>query len=234
MSNNKGFWNALQEVRSWIVLLLLLAVVGAAGIAGVKLTRAQMAEDIYRDRLTGLAADYAKLRDQYERALSQSVVTELEVEDGHLNVRYRRGDGELAEVPTPLDTSKEIFVDFYVAGNRVGIRRIFDSSMPPDQALVLDEPWNAMAADAPPTTFGRAVYRRLSDGRWSVTMTGNGSLGLEQVPDGQRTVLAAPPPQITPEAPVIASDEAIEEITVSDMVGWLRQRITSCPPADAN
>lgn len=226
MSNNKGFWNALQEVRSWIVLLLLLAVVAAAGVAGLKLTRAQMAEDIYRDRLTGLAADYAKLRDQYERALSQSVVTELEIKDGQLTVSYRRGDGEVVHVPTSLDTSKEIFVDFYVAGNRVGIRRIFDSSMAPDQALVLDEPWNLLAADAPPTTFGRAVYRRLDEGRWSVTMTGNGSLGLEQLPAGHRPALVPPPPLITPEAPVLASEQEIDQITVSDMVGWLKERVS--------
>ncbi|QYY36079.1 hypothetical protein [Ruficoccus sp. ZRK36] len=224
MSNNKGFWNMLQEVRSWIVLMLLLAVITAAGLAGLKLTRAQMAEDIYRDRLGDLAADYAKLRDQYERALSQSVVTELEVDDGQLTVRYLRGDGELATVPTPLDTSREIFVDFYVAGNRVGIRRLFDSSMPPDQALVLDEPWDTMAADAPPTTFGRAVYRRLGEGRWSVTMTGNGSLGLEKLPAGHRSSLVPPPPLIAPEAPVMASDEAVEEITVADMVGWLKEQ----------
>ncbi|MBC2595331.1 hypothetical protein H5P28_13770 [Ruficoccus amylovorans] len=214
----------LQEVRSWIVLLLLLAVTGAVGVAGLKLTRAQMAEDIYRDRLTGLASDYARLRDQYERALSQSVVTELDIRNGKLTVRYQRGDGQVAEIPTPLDTTKEIFVDFYVAGNRVGIRRVFDSSMPPDQALVLDEPWDIMANDAPPTTFGRAVYRRLGEGRWSVTMTGNGSLGLDQVPAGQRSNLAPPPPQITPEAPVMASEQAIEEITVTDMFGWLKEQ----------
>lgn len=214
-----------KEVRAWLVLGLLLLLLALVGIAGVKLVSAQMAEDIYRERLADLSADYAELRDQYERALRESVVTELVVSNGELTVAYRRADGELVETPTTLNPSKEIFVDFYVAGNRIGIRRLFDGSISAESALVLDEPWNAMAADAPPSSFGRTVYRKLGEGRWVVTMTGNGSLGLEPAADGGRAVLAPLPPQIRPELPVRESDEAVGEISFGDTIGWVKARL---------
>ena len=166
----------------------------------------------------------AKLRDQYERALRETVVTELEVKEGALSVRYLRSDGKIVVVPTALNTEKEIFIDFYVAGNRVGIRRLFDSSQPADSAIVLDEPWDTMANDAPPASFGRTVYRRLDEGRWVVTMTGNGSLGLMRSALDDSGRLAAPPALVNPEAPLREGDEAVEEISFSDVVGWLMGR----------
>ena len=41
--------------------------------------------------------------------------------------------------------------------------------------------------------------------------------------------LVPPPPQITPEAPVLASEQEIDQITVSDMVGWLKERVGGEP-----
>lgn len=221
----RGILETAREVRAWLVVGLLLALLAVAGVAGMKLVRAQMAEDIYRERLTTLAADYAQLRDQYERALRESIVTELVVEDGRLSVVYRRADGELVERVTSLDPGKEVYVDFYVAGNRIGIRRLFDSSIAADNALVLDEPWDAMAIEAPAMSFGRAVYRKLGEGRWVVTMTGNGSLGLEPAADGGRAVLAPPPPMVEADAPLREGDAAVQQISFADMMGWVKSRV---------
>ncbi len=221
MEKKMGMMERAREVRAWTLFAVFLAGVGAVGYTGMELARSQMAEDIYRTRLSALSEDYAKLRDQYERALRETVVTELEVKGEALNVRYLRGDGEVVTIPTNLNTEKEIFIDFYVAGNRVGIRRLFDSSLPADSALVLDEPWDTMAKDAPPASFGRTVYRRLDQGRWVVTMTGNGSLGLTRSPHDGRGHLAAPPTLVNPEAPLREGDEAVEEISLGDVVGWL-------------
>ncbi|MEM8549534.1 MAG: hypothetical protein AAGF10_01980 [Verrucomicrobiota bacterium] len=215
----------MTEVRGWLTLLLVLALGAVAMSFGFKLARAHMAEDIYRQRLTHLAEDYANLRADYERALQQSLVTELLVEDGQVSVSYLRQDGQQVELLTPLNANREIYVDFFVQGNRVGIRRIFDSSMAPEAAIVLDEPWDLLAQEDDETAFGRAVYRRLKEGRWAVTMTGNGSLGLEPARDNGPLLLNEPPPLVTPEIALSEGDEAIDAIALEDVVSWLMQKV---------
>ncbi|MEM9227104.1 MAG: hypothetical protein AAGA45_03965, partial [Verrucomicrobiota bacterium] len=73
--------------------------------------------------------------------------------------------------------------------------------------------------------FGRAVYRRLEEGRWAVTMTGNGSLGLEPASDSTPLLLNEPPPLVTPEIALSEGEDAIDAIAMEDVVSWLMQKI---------
>ena len=48
--------------------------------------------------------------------------------------------------------------------------------------------------DDPKLSHGKAVYRRLDEGRWVVTVTGDGSLGLARATNEEPTELTAIPP----------------------------------------
>jgi hypothetical protein len=50
-------------------------------------------------------------------------------------------------------------------------------------------PWEGDEA-----TVGKAVYRKLEEGRWLVTVTGNGSLGLERARRDAVVALSPAPP----------------------------------------
>ena len=172
-----------------VIGLLLLPLLVTFG-----LKRSQMEVEVYRQRLRELSGEYETLRRTYNAAVRRTAVTELVVEEGALEVAIRTADGAERRIPTPFDPREEIYVDYIVAGGRLWIRRLFDASTRPDDGLVIDPQWAKIAWDAPDVRYGKAVYRRLDPGRWIVSVTGDGSLGLAPKIPGESTALEPAPP----------------------------------------
>lgn len=155
-----------------------VVLVCVAGFVGYKLIAANLKADIYRDRLTALADDYDQLRETYNQAVRRTAVTELVVDDGKLCVSIRNAEGVVKSIPTPFDPSGEIYVDYVVFDGRLWVRRVFDAKTAPSEGVLIDPKLMEVAWDDEAATHGKAVYRQLGEGRWVVSVTGDGSLGL--------------------------------------------------------
>lgn len=187
---NCGDNRMFQKIGS-AVAFILLVVAGGGGYIAVK---SHLESEIYRDRLQALGEDYTRLAADYQDAVRKSAVTELRVRDNQLSVLVRTMEGVLEEIPTPFDPRREIYVDYVVLDNRLWIRRIFDHETPPSEAILinprlLDINWDERSGQE----YGKAVYRRLGEGRWAVTVTGSGALGLRQVSADSSIDLVTPP-----------------------------------------
>ncbi|MFK7790124.1 MAG: hypothetical protein AB8C95_11615 [Phycisphaeraceae bacterium] len=212
--------NESKTMVKLVFLPLSIVALCIASVAGYQWAKANVAQDIYRDRLTSLQADYQDLAEQYNQAITPRPVTELFVEDGKVCVIVRKGDGELVRVPTPFNGwENDVYVDYVLADGRLLIRRVFeikdgqDTSKPVqvDSDLV-DVQWG----EAVP--FGKAIYRsKMEDGRWVVSVTGDGSLTLKRVGDEVEVNLATQP-RVEKFSPVDQrADEAVEQIGVGDV-----------------
>ena len=176
-----------------ITAIAALFLTAVAGYAGYRLVEANLRADIYRDRLTALAADYDTLRATYNQAVRRTAVTELVVEDGKLSVSIRNAEGLVKSIPTPFDPSGEVYVDYVVLDGRLWVRRVFDATTPPSRGVLIDPNLAEVSWDDRGATHGKAVYRRLGEGRWIVSVTGDGSLGLARSPLSEPTDLATTP-----------------------------------------
>lgn len=174
-----------------VATLVLIAV---AGYAGYRLVEANLRADIYRDRLTALAADYDTLRATYNQAVRRTAVTELVVADGKLCVSIRNAEGLVKSIPTPFDPTGEIYVDYVVLDGRLWVRRVFDAKTPPSRGVLIDPKLAEVSWDDRGATHGKAVYRQLGEGRWIVSVTGDGSLGLARSTLSEPTDLTTTPP----------------------------------------
>lgn len=163
-----------------------------ASIFGYQLLRADLAKSIYRERLEAMADQYQSLQHHYNDAVRRTAVTELVVNDGRLSVRIRNAAGIIEDIPTPYDPRAEIYVDYAIVDGRLWIRRVFDALTPPSSGLVIDPERAHIDWNEPRALFGKAVYRSLDEGRWVVSVSGDGSLGLRMATDDP-TPLAAPP-----------------------------------------
>ena len=184
-------WLSLRGLQRLLVLFLLLVLLGF----GYSWLKARIAAAVYRDRLLALRVEYDALRDRYNAAVRRTAVTELEVAGGRLAVCVRTVDGVLKRFETPYDPANEIYVDYIVADGRLWIRRVFDSRTPPEAGVVIDPRLASIDWTDERQSYGKAVYRQLGDGRWIITVTGDGSLGLTQIPADQAVppLTAAPP-----------------------------------------
>jgi hypothetical protein len=202
-------------------LCVALIVLAAAGM-GYRLVRTTYESDVYRERLGALTDDYQTLRGQYNQAIKRTAVTELLVQDGQLQVTVRDAAGELRCIPTPFDPRKEIFVDYVVIDSRLWIRRVFDEDTPPSEALVVDPKWADIDWNAPTAKVGKAVYRSIEEGRWIITVTGDGSLGLARHDDTtpQPRLESAPP--IREFGPI---DEEVNQVLGDVTAGEVIKRI---------
>ncbi len=174
-------------------ILAFMALLGAGGLLAFRMVHSQVAVDLYRARLQTLSHDYEQLRANYNEAVRKTAVTELLIDEGRLYVVVRTAHVQKV-IPTPFDPSREIYVDYVVADGRLWIRRVFDDTTAPEHGLVIDPARARIDWHAPGVAHGKAVYRRLDEGRWVITVTGDGSLGLARAPHGQSTYLAPPPP----------------------------------------
>jgi hypothetical protein len=180
-------------VRS-LVCVSIVALAAVVVALGYRLVRADVTVALYEERLSEVASDYEDLRATYNDAVRRTAITELHVNDGALCVRVRTVEGVQRTIDTPFDPSGEIYVDYVVKDGRVWIRRVFDESTPPSQALVIDPVFADVDWDDASARLGKAVYRSLSEGRWVITVTGDGSLGLVKADDPSlRTDLVAAP-----------------------------------------
>jgi hypothetical protein len=180
--------------------LIVLGLVLGLAFAGYGLIRGRLADEILRTRLDLLASDYRTLHDRYEALVARTAVTELKVADGRLSVVVRTAHGELREIPTPYDPSHEIYVDFALVDGRLFVRRVFAEDVPPREGVVVDPDLLAIDWEAAGANHGKAAYRTLGEGRWVVTVTGGGSLGL--APAGDAPPELSPPPRLREFEPV--------------------------------
>src|SRR5690606_30963413 len=144
------------------------------------------------------------LRDEYNTAVARTAVTELIVEDARLSIRVRTATGAERVYPAPYDPRGEIYVDYVVVDGRLWIRRVFDAATPPSQGLVIDPALAEIDFEAPGVRAGKAVYRTLGEGRWVISVTGDGSLGLQQASGPE-------PAELSPAPPVRDFDEIKDE-----------------------
>lgn len=205
-------WHRAMQAGAVTGLLLLGS---GAAMFGYRTLRAELEAGVYRSRLEALTGEYEGLRERFNDAVERTAVTELVVKDGTLSVHVRTALGLVHEVQTPFDPTGEVYVDFVVLDGRLWIRRVFDARTPPGEGLVIDPDlarveWDsgtrspdttAPASDTADTreldlrrgSYGKAVYRRLDEGRWVVTVTGSGSLGLVKVEGDAQVPLAHAP-----------------------------------------
>lgn len=203
---------------------LTIAIAGGAGLLAYQYLRAGAAADIYRTRLTQLATEYEDLRSTYNEAVQKTAVTELAVREGKLSVRVVSETGVLREVPTPYDPTGEVYVDYIVRDGRLWIRRVFDAHTPPSQGVVIDPLLEAVAWGAGEAEVGKAVYRALDEGRWVVSVTGSGSLGLVKVADDAEVDLAGAPEVADFATVTVEADRDVESIGMAEVWGQLVRR----------
>ena len=194
--------------------LAIIAASGIAGLFGIELLRARTEREIYRDRLATLTETYTDLADRYNTAVRRTAMTELLVENGALTVVIQSAAGKITDVTTPYDPAGEIYVDYAIIGGRVWIRRIFDEHTSPADAMLIDPALAHIDWDETGSETGKAIYRSLSEGRWIVSVAGNGGLGLRKAEPGEEIALGP--------APVI---EAFDEVEAkagreSDRIDW--------------
>ena len=177
--------------RLSLLLTIMIAVVIAAG--AYRISQSQMRADVYRQRLEIVGQAYRQLADTYNQVVKRTAVTELLVEDQRLCVVVRDAAGLIKKIDTPYDPAGEIYVDYVVADGRLWIRRVYNADTPPRDAIVIDSALAQVDWKGKPNAYGKAVYRSLTPGRWVVTVTGDGSLGLAR---------AQHPTQLAPHPPV--------------------------------
>ncbi len=184
----------ISRLRGWIetalIVALLLAVLSALWAFG----RARLTAAVYARRLEVLCADYERLRQDYNRAVSRTAVSELRVSGDTVTVAIRTADGATREFPTACRPDREVYVDYVVLDGRLWIRRVFDAATAPAAGTLIDPALAGVPWEVDEATVGKAVYRKLEQGRWLVTVTGNGSLGLERAPRDAVVLLAPAPP----------------------------------------
>ena len=203
---------------STVALVILGAV---ACYAGYRMVRGNVAERVYLERLGELRASYETLQDRYNEAVRKTAVTELLVKDGQLSVIIRDTTGATRVIPTSCDPTREVYVDYVVVDGRLWIRRVFDASTPPEQAVVIDPALASVDWQRQGVAHGKAAYRQLAEGRWVITVTGDGSLGLVRM-EADAVVDLAAAPRVNDYA-TIERDvrRAVERIGPVDVVRYL-------------
>lgn len=222
---------SLYKFVSTITMSLLLV---GGGYVGYRWLRADIAASVYRERLQTVAQDYETLRARYNDAVRKSAVTELVVKDNKVAVEVRlpdtaststpgsapSGGTVLRRIETPVDPSREVFVDYVVVGGRLLIRRVFDSATPADKAFTIDPALANVDWTGPQACHGTAVYRLLTEGRWVVSVTGNGALGLTKSEGNEPAPLVAAPEIKSYEKETVAADAKLAEVGWGDV--WRR------------
>ncbi|MHC4714832.1 MAG: hypothetical protein ACYTAN_16440 [Planctomycetota bacterium] len=204
----------LKRIEIAIGILLLLAIAAV----GYRLALSKVELDIYRDRLAGLSDDYEALRSMYNQAVARTAVTELIVKDGRLSVAIRTIEGVDRVIDTQFDPAREIYCDYVLLNGRLWIRRVYDARTPPEKGLVIDDELQRVDWNDPAARYGKAVYRSLDEGRWIVTVTGDGSLGLARTDGRSEVTLSGPPPVRDYEQLKKQIDDKLSDVTIGDVL----------------
>jgi len=201
-----------------------VALLGGIGLAGYGVVRSQLTDEVLRQRLELLADDYRTLHERYEAVIARTAVTELRVEEGRLSVVVRGLEGDLRTIETPYDPSKEIYVDYAVVDGRLFVRRVFAEDVPPREGVLVDPALLAIDWDAERAAHGKAAYRTLGEGRWVVTVTGGGALGLAPAPAVPEPL--SPPPALREFEPVASRvEERLARVGPSEVWHALRRSL---------
>ena len=150
--------------------------------------------------------------------MRRTAVTELIVRDGRLSLAIRTMEGLHRVIETSLDPSQEIYCDYLLVGGRLWIRRVYDAHTPPSRGVVVDDDLATVEWSDPAVRYGKAVYRSLSEGRWIVTVTGDGSLGLAKIDEDTEVELQGPPPVRDYEQIVKQIRDEIARVTAGDLL----------------
>jgi len=185
--------NKLTPVVRVATGIVMVMVAGVALYATYQFGKSRLAVDVYRQRLEDVTQDYEDLRHTYNEAVKRTAVTELLVQDGNVCIAIRTADGQERIVNTPYDPKDELFVDYVVVDGRLWIRRVFDERTRPSDGVVIDPELTQVDWNQVGHHNGKAVYRSLSEGRWLVTVTGDGSLGLVKAQEDAQVELVPPP-----------------------------------------
>jgi hypothetical protein len=212
----------MPSLSRLVNIAALTLVTGLGGLFGYRFFRAELTADVYRRRLEEAAADYSKLASSYNDAVRRTAVTELLVKNGKLSVRIRGIDSLLQEIATPFDPRGEIYIDYVVIDNRLWIRRVFDSRTAPSDGMVIDPRFIDVDWDAADAKHGKAVYRTLDEGRWIVTVTGDGSLGLAKADDRDPVAVERAPALRDYQQVVEQTTKQADAIGPSDIWRWIR------------
>lgn len=202
----------------WIERAIGLTLLCVIAVVGYRLASSKVELEVYRDRLISLSGEYESLRAMYNEAVRKTAVTELIVKDGHLSVAIRTLEGVDRVIDTPYDPSREIYCDYVLMDGRLWIRRVYDAHTPPRQGLLIDHALETVNWGDPAARYGNAVYRSLDEGRWVVTVTGDGSLGLAKVASKAEVRLSGPPPVRDYEELLKQIDDSLAEVTTAEVL----------------
>ena len=200
------------ETAIGVALLCMVAWVG------YRLVMSRVELDIYRDRLEGLSGEYESLRATFNEAVAKTAITELVVKDNRLSVAIRTIQGVERTIETPFDPKCEIYCDYVILDGRMWIRRVYDAQTAPSEGLLIDNSLERVDWNDPAAGYGKAVYRSLGEGRWVVTVTGDGSLGLAKVEDDAKVALSGPPPVRDYEQVEKEISRSVADVTIADIV----------------
>lgn len=209
-----------------VSVALTSTLVAGGGYLGYQAVRSDIEATTYRERLAHMVEQYEGLRTEFNSAVRKTAVTELLVEDDDLAIVVRRPDGTRERIPTDLDPRGEVYVDYVVIGGRLLIRRVFDSWTAPADGVVLEPGLVEVDWDDPRAEHGKAVYRALADGRWVVSVTGSGALGLVRLGDVDATLETdlVHAPEITDFSELVEeTDVELEGVGAGDVWRWVTQ-----------
>ncbi|MGA1205053.1 MAG: hypothetical protein ACO3ZW_04495 [Opitutales bacterium] len=197
--------------------LFTAVITASALLCGFLWLREEVTNRIYQQKLEALVGEYAALADRYNYAVRQTAITELEVTNDSVTVLIRTLDGEIRRIPTPFDPRREIYIDYLVGRGKIWIRRVFDQKTSPDNGLVIDPVWDEVDWKNGHLDFGKAVYRAMEPGIWSIQVSGSGGLTLEKVRETTSASLEAAPLVRTFEEIKLSLDAEVKSIGWDDI-----------------
>lgn len=204
--------------------LLNVALLAAIAFAGYYLIKSHVEADLYHEKLVALSQDYEKLKTNYNQAVKKTAVTELLVnEDGSICVVFVSMNGEEKVVPTKFRMGSEIFVDFVIIDGRAFFRRVFDENTAPKEAMLIDPKLQEVEWDKGHASSGKATYAKLTEqGRWVVTLTGNGSLDIRKKGDNEPQTVLVPSVDVNDYSQVEKDvKDTVNKISFGDVMGRL-------------
>ncbi|MEE9405769.1 MAG: hypothetical protein V3V20_12830 [Algisphaera sp.] len=201
--------------------VIMLAFIGGLTYMGYQLLRNRIAAEVYEERLIETTQELNQLAQQYNKAVTLTAVTELEVGENDLCVNVRTADGEVDRHPiSDINLANDIYIDYVVKDSRLLIRRVFDSTRAPDDARAIDSELLAIDWNDPAVSHGQAIYRKLSPGRWIVAASGSGALTLAKV-ETDVEVKLMPAPKVSAFSPVEETAKEIQSIGPTEVIGRL-------------
>jgi hypothetical protein len=205
-------------ILKWIEIAIGLFLLCAVAVVAYRWAFAKVEKDIYRERLAGLSNEYESLRSMYNQAVRKTAVTELVVKDGKLSLTIRTIEGLDRVIDLPFNPADEIYCDYVVLEGRLWIRRVYDAHTPPEKGVVINDSLQQVDWNNPAARYGKAVYRSLGEGRWIVTVTGDGSLALAKTDAQADVALSAPPPVRDYDQLEKQIDQALTRVTAGDVL----------------